>query len=102
MTETARAYASALYGLAREEGAEEELLSQLRTASRLLEENPDYETLLSTPSILKEDRCALLDETAFAEEDRIVRDTPRLLQGMRHEQHGTIVFPTLADEAFFR
>ena len=104
MTETARAYASALYGLAQDESAEGEILSQLKTAAELFGENPDYVTLLSAPSIPKAERCALLDESFGARvhpyllstmklltEQCAVRELPRIAEAYRalyNDAHG--------------
>ena len=62
MTETARMYGGSLYELAAEEGLDERVLAELDAAVGLLRQNPDYLRLLSTPSIPKHERCALLDE----------------------------------------
>lgn len=63
MTATARAYGEALYELARDEQVSGEILEQLQTAVRLTRENPAYLRLLSLPSLPKEERCGLLDES---------------------------------------
>ena len=62
MTETARMYGGSLYDLAAEEGLEERILTDVDQAARTLKENADYLRLLSTPSIPKKERCALLDK----------------------------------------
>ena len=63
MTQTARTYGESLYALARDEQLSEELLSQLQMVVSILQENPQYATLLSLPSVPKEERCAVLDES---------------------------------------
>ncbi|MBO4419725.1 MAG: ATP synthase F1 subunit delta [Oscillospiraceae bacterium] len=62
MTQIAKNYADALYELAREAGAEQQVYEQLREVRELLEENPDYVVLLSAPNLPKEERLAVLDE----------------------------------------
>ena len=63
MTRTARIYGRALYELAREEGLGEELLEELRSVCSLFDEEPRYMRLLSLPSVAKEERCRLLNES---------------------------------------
>ena len=62
MTETAKMYGGSLYDLAAEEGLETRILGELDEVQQLLKQNPDYLRLLSTPSIPKKERCALLDK----------------------------------------
>ena len=62
MTELAKRYGGSLYELAAEENLTDELLQQLRTAVNSIEAEPQYLRLLSTPSVPKKERCALLDE----------------------------------------
>ena len=62
MTELAKRYGGSLYELAAEENLTDELLQQLRTAVNSIEAEPQYLRLLSTPSVPKRERCALLDE----------------------------------------
>lgn len=63
MTQTAQTYGESLYELARDEHLGEEILSQLQTVADLLQENPQYVTLLSLPSLPKKERCGALDES---------------------------------------
>jgi len=62
MTEIARMYGGSLYDLAAEEGLETRILDELDEAAKLIRDDPEYLRLLSTPSIPKKERCALLDE----------------------------------------
>ena len=62
MTETAKMYGGSLYDLAAEEGLETRILDELDEAAKLIRDDPEYLRLLSTPSIPKKERCALLDE----------------------------------------
>ena len=62
MTEIARMYGGSLYDLAAEEGLETRILDELDEAAKLIRDDPEYLRLLSTPSIPKKERCALLDK----------------------------------------
>ena len=62
MTEIARMYGGSLYDLAAEEGLETRILDELDAVTALIRNDPEYLRLLSTPSIPKKERCALLDE----------------------------------------
>lgn len=63
MTEIANAYGQALYGLARDEGIAEELMEQLDVLRESFEAEPDFIRLLGNPSIPKQERCHVLDDT---------------------------------------
>lgn len=62
MTELAKRYGGSLYDLAAEEALESRLLQELDLAVDCFRREPDYLRLLSTPSIPKKERTALLDE----------------------------------------
>ena len=62
MTELAKRYGGSLYELAAEEHLEARLLEELDGAAACIRAEPAYLRLLSTPSIPKKERCALLDE----------------------------------------
>ena len=62
MTELAKRYGGSLYELAAEEHLEARLLEELDGAVACIRAEPAYLRLLSTPSIPKKERCALLDE----------------------------------------
>lgn len=62
MTEFAKMYGGSLYELAAEEQLEPRILGELDQCAALLRDNPDYLRLLSTPSLPKKERCALLDQ----------------------------------------
>ena len=63
MTGVEMNYAQALYSLAEEESATEEILQQLETLAVSFREEKGFLRLLDTPNIPKEDRCALLDDS---------------------------------------
>lgn len=62
MTELAKRYGGSLYDLAAEEALEPALMTDLDCAVDCFKQQPAYLRLLSTPSISKKERCALLDE----------------------------------------
>ena len=62
MTQTAKIYGDALYELARDEGLSEAVLPQLSGVEAIFAGEPDYLRLLTTASLSKQERCALLDE----------------------------------------
>ena len=64
MTETARIYGGSLYDLAAEENLTGEILGQMEQICTLLRENPEYERLLSEPSIPQMERNGMI-EAAF-------------------------------------
>ena len=61
MTQTAKTYGSALYELAAEEQLSKQILDELSVLCPVLQENPEFIRLLSTPSISKDERCQVLD-----------------------------------------
>ena len=62
MTQAAKTYAQALYDLAKDEGLEKIILSELSVLKNVFSENPDYFKLLSAPDLPKQERCQILDE----------------------------------------
>lgn len=63
MNSTANVYAQALYELAREEGLCDRILAQLKPLQEAFLQNRDYVRLLSTPSLSKEERLHIIDES---------------------------------------
>lgn len=63
MTQTAKIFGDALYELARDEDLSEEILHQLQVLNTAFSGEPEFITLLSTPSIPKEERCGILDKS---------------------------------------
>jgi F-type H+-transporting ATPase subunit delta len=63
MTQTAKVYGNALYELAQSEKQSKEILQQLQSLSQAFAAEPAFITLLSTPSISKEERCLVLDRS---------------------------------------
>ena len=69
MTEIGKEYGKALFMLTEELGSTEAVLDDVLTAEEIFKANPDYEKLLDTPAIPKEEKLALADEafTSLAE-----------------------------------
>jgi len=67
MTEYARVYGDSLYDLASEEKLTDAILEQMQEVKEIFRENPEYITLLSEPSIKKDERTDLFDK-AFGED----------------------------------
>lgn len=63
MTEIANAYGQALYDLACDEGLVEGLMEQLDVLRESFGAEPDFIRLLGNPSIPKQERCQVLDDT---------------------------------------
>ena len=62
MTQTAKNYADALFELARDESACEEILSQLKGVRDIFHREPDYVRLLSAANLSMAQRLGALDE----------------------------------------
>ena len=63
MTEIAKAYGDTLYDLAVESGEVEQILDEISTLRQAFEENPQFITLMNTPTMSKAERVAVVDET---------------------------------------
>lgn len=63
MSMIAANYAQALYDLACEEALEVQLLSELQVLAKVFTAEPEYLRLLASPTLSKEERCAVVDST---------------------------------------
>ena len=63
MTQIGNVYAQGLYSLAKEEGLEKTILQELDTLQQAFQENQDFVKILASPSLSKNERCALLDDS---------------------------------------
>lgn len=75
-------YGRALFELAREQGLEDELYSELSAVSDIFGNAPEYRTLLDTPAIPTGEKPKLIDE-AFASCHVYVRDFVKILASKR-------------------
>ncbi len=56
-------YANALYELCRDEELSGKVLEEMKVTADILRDNPQYIRLLSVPTVSKEERCGILDES---------------------------------------
>lgn len=63
MTEVGSVYGQALYSLAKEEQLGSTILSQLEALQCSFREEADFLKLLSSPSLTKQERCSILEES---------------------------------------
>ncbi len=63
MTEVGSVYGQALYDLAKGENLSETILAQLEVLQQSFREAPDFMTLLASPSLTKEERCTILENS---------------------------------------
>ena len=63
MTEVGNAYGLALYDLAKSEALAEQILQELDILRQSFEAEPGFLKLLGTPSLTKQERCQILDDS---------------------------------------
>ncbi len=63
MTDIANVYGQAIYDLAKDENLTEEMLQQMTALDESFSANPEFIQLLSTPSVPKQERCQVLDDS---------------------------------------
>lgn len=63
MTDAAKNYGGALYELARDEALSERLLGEITALNESFSTEPGFVRLLSAPSIPKQERCRILDDS---------------------------------------
>ena len=63
MTDIVNVYGQALYDLARDEGLTDKILQQITVLDEGFSAEPAFLQLLSTPSIPKQERCQVLDDS---------------------------------------
>lgn len=63
MTDIANVYGQAIYDLAKDENLTEEMLPQMTALDESFSANPEFVQLLSTPSVPKQERCQVLDDS---------------------------------------
>ena len=79
MTLTAKTYGGALYDLAAEEGRAELILQEMLTLNTAFEQEPGFIYLLGTPSVSKEERCKILDESFSGKIDSYLLNFMKIL-----------------------
>ena len=63
MTQAANTYALALYGLAKDEGLDKQILTELNVLNQAFGQEPGFLRLLAAPNLPKAERCGILDES---------------------------------------
>lgn len=63
MTEIGSVYGEALYGLCREEGVADRVLSELAVLEASFSQAPEFIRLLGSPALTKAERCAIIDDS---------------------------------------
>ena len=79
MTRTAKTYGGALYDLAAEEGRAGRILQEMKVLCDAFAQEPEYVYLLATPSLSKEERCKILDESFRGKIDGYVLNFMKIL-----------------------
>ena len=88
----AKEYGRALFMLAEESGKTEKILSDVNTAREAFSQSPEYEKLLDTPALPKEEKLALIDK-AFESLDEFTVNLIKILC----ERHSVHLFSKTAD-----
>lgn len=76
---SAKTYGVSLHALAREEGKEEEILSDLRCVSELFSKHPDYVKILDSPQIERDELMTVLNDDFFGRVNRYTLNFLKLL-----------------------
>ena len=63
MTEIGNTYGQALYDLARSEALDEQILTELTVLNESFQQETGFLRLLQSPSLSKQERCTILDES---------------------------------------
>ena len=87
MTEVASTYGQALYDLAKEEGLSKEILGQMTVLKDCFEAESAFVQLLCTPSITKEERCQVLDDSLRAQVHPYVLNFMKILTEKGYMRH---------------
>ena len=90
MTQVGSVYGEALYDLARSENLDETILKELDVLTKSFDAEPDFIKLLGTPSLSKEERCRILDDSFRGKVQPYVLNFLKILTEkgyMRHFSH---------------
>ena len=63
MTEVGTVYGESLYELAKDEGLDQEIGTQLKVLQQSFRQEPDFIRLLASPNLTKPERCQVLDDS---------------------------------------
>ena len=67
----ANEYGKALFLITEEDGVTDKILSDVKTAERVLESNPDYIKLLDSPALSKDERVGLVSKAFSGVDERL-------------------------------
>lgn len=87
MTEIANTYGQALYDLAKDEGIAAEVLGQITVLNEGFSAEPAFLQLLCTPSIPKQERCQVLDDSLRAQVHPYVLNFLKILTEKGYMRH---------------
>lgn len=79
MTQTGRLYGGSLYDLAAEEQLTEVMMEQLQEVRQIFRENPEYLSLLSEPSLAKQERLNMIDAAFGSQAEKYLVNFLKLL-----------------------
>ena len=79
MTQTGRLYGGSLYDLAAEEQLTDVIMEQLQEVRQIFGENPEYLSLLSEPSLAKQERLNMIDAAFGSQAERYLVNFLKLL-----------------------
>lgn len=83
----ANRYATALYGVAREDGRERELFEELEAVDVLMRETPELLKLLGAPTLPKTKRCEILDRVFSGQISATLLNFLKILTEKRRINH---------------
>ena len=92
----ANEYGKALFLITEEDGTTEKVISDVKVARAVFLSNPDYATLLDTPSLPKDERVALVDK-AFSGIDESLKNLIKLVTEKRLAHEICKIFDTYLD-----
>ena len=87
MTEIANVYGQALYDLAKDEDLTDELLEQMSVLNEGFSAEPAFVQLLCAPSIPKEERCKVLDDSLRGQVHPYVLNFMKILTEKGYMRH---------------
>lgn len=87
MTQVGSVYAQALYSLAKEEGLSQKILEELKALDAAFSQETAFLRLLSTPSLSKEERAGIIDESFAGKVEQYVLNFMKILMEKGYMLH---------------
>ena len=87
MTQVGSVYAQALYSLAKEEGLSQKILEELKALDAAFSQETAFLRLLSTPSLSKEERAGIIDESFAGKLEQYVLNFMKILMEKGYMLH---------------